>query len=315
MHKALIVPVIALAASTAIAAPTVAFAADTGSSAGSASAAAQNGTEAHSSLALSKSSAKTGDRIEITVRAGQGTHAVSVSSKALGDVTMHEGKGGIWTGAATVDRVDAGNYTVAGVVDTGGRPERPVAQLTVTADKPTPVPSASFAMSKDNGAPGEKIRFTVKNATGPVTVSSAVFGGRVKLVQDRSATGTWHGEATVAKNAGLGYYGVKAFDGTKLIDTLKFSVDEAKHGNVTPKPKPKPDPAKPTPVAPNHHKTPKGSVNTGMAPADADADDGSGPAMAIGAGAGAGAAALAGVGLLGGRRVLMTRRGNGRSNG
>ncbi|MEZ0067981.1 hypothetical protein ABIA32_003997 [Streptacidiphilus sp. MAP12-20] len=304
MRKALIVPMIALAASTAIAAPTVAFAADGASAPTSASAS----TDAQRSmqLSLSSSSAKAGEKIQITARTSGLATQVNVSSKALSDVTVHHGKGNIWTGTATVAKVDAGGYGVSGVAVIDGHKVDTSAQLTVTADKPKPPVSATFTMSKENGAVGEKVGFTVKNAKGPVTVASDAFGGTVHLVQDRSADGTWHGEGTVSKNGKLGYYGVKAYDGKTLIDTLKFTVSEGRQHD---KDKPKP---KPTPVNPNQHKTPKGSVNTGMAPVGETNGTGSGNGTGLAIGAGA---ALAGVGMLGGSRALTNRRRDGRSNG
>jgi hypothetical protein len=317
MRKALIVPAIALAATTAIAAPTVAFAADaaipgpvgtnsTDSTAGTDTTGGTDTRSGHVRLSLSSTSGKAGDQVQVQVTTDKKVRSVSVSSKAFGAFQLSQAKGkeGVWTGTATVSTVDAGNYGVAVWAVGAGKPLTTTGNFTVTADKPTPVPEATFALSKDNGAPGDKIGLTVKNAKGPVTVVSDAFGGTVHLVQDRSAAGVWHGEATVAKGAKLGYYGVKAYNGSTLVDTVKFTVTEA-HGNNTGNNTG--HTVKPAPLAPNQHKTPTGSVNTGMAPVG-ESGDHSGNRLALGAGA-----ALAGVGMLGGSRVLLGRR-KGRRN-
>ncbi|MEY9870990.1 hypothetical protein ABH931_000444 [Streptacidiphilus sp. MAP12-33] len=315
MRKALIVPAIALAATTAVAAPTVAFAADATTPA-SAGASASPGTGAGDDaqpqhgrveLALSASSGKAGDQVQVTVTTDAKVRGVSVSSKAFGAFKLVQAKGkeGVWTGTATVARADAGRYGVAVWATGAGKPLTTTGSFTVTADKPTPAPQASFVLSKDNGAPGDRIGLTVKNAKGPVTVVSDALGGTVHLVQDRSAAGVWHGEATVAKGAKLGYYGIKAYDGSTLVGTVKFTVTEARGGHHDGK---DPDHTKPAPLTPSRHKTPTGSVNTGMAPVG-ESGGGTGDRAALGAGA-----ALASVGLLGGGRVLLGRR-KGQRNG
>ncbi|MEV7420958.1 hypothetical protein [Streptomyces sp. NPDC089919] len=271
MRKALTVPAIALAASLALAAPVAAYAAD-GTTNPDASPTAP---AAHASLMLSAATAKPGDTLEVDVRAPAGSTALAVSSEALGDVTLHPtgNKGtevdGEWTGRATVAKVADGNY---GVALTGAAPDGTKLQasvhLTVKAGKPTPPPvptTSSVSLSADHGAPGDKIKVTVrtdvKNAD--AYVRSLAFGGTVRLHQ--SGHGVWTGTAVVAKDVKLGYYGVDAFAGGKKFDTVKFTATPGQHGggddrhdhkHVTPV----------QPLKPAEHKTPKGSVNTGLAP-------------------------------------------------
>ncbi|MFJ4476148.1 hypothetical protein [Streptomyces xanthochromogenes] len=158
----------------------------------------------------------------------------------------------------------------------------------------TPTPSApSVTLSSDTGRPGDKITVTIRQSghKGTAHVVSKAFGGRVNLTPDPKATGVWHGTATVA-NYPRDYFGVQAFVDGKLFDTVKFTVGEPKddhkddhHGkgdhDTTP---------------PHHHATPKGSVNTGMAPVPED-HAATNSALALGI-TGIGATALGGAGLL-----------------
>ncbi|MFD5143653.1 hypothetical protein [Streptomyces sp. NPDC058401] len=253
MRKALTFSAIALASSMALAVPTAAFAADSTPTASSSPA---TGTvSAPVALKLSVSSGKPGDSIQMSMEIPDGSTNLSISSKALNDVKMTDGRGA----TATIAKVADGNYGVS-LTGTGpdGKKIQATAQLTVKDGKPAPTPTTStLSLSKDNGKPGEKIQVTIKTAPNEKSafIKSDAFGGQVNLKND--GKGVWTGTAVVAKDVKSGYYGVDAFAGGKKFDTVKFSTDAT--GPVTPKPKP-------TPVDPSHHKTPKGSVNTGQAP-------------------------------------------------
>ncbi|MFF1415648.1 hypothetical protein ACFVX6_38755 [Streptomyces sp. NPDC058289] len=252
MRKALTFSAIALASSMALAVPTAAFAADSTPTAHSS---ASPAVAAPAALKLSVSSGKPGDSIQMSMEVPDGSTNLSISSKALNDVKMTDGRGA----TATISKVADGNYGVS-LTGTGpdGKKIQATAQLTVKDGKPAPTPTTStLSLSKDNGKPGDKIQVTIKTAPNEKSafVKSDAFGGQVNLKND--GKGVWTGTAVVAKDVKSGYYGVDAFAGGKKFDTVKFSTDAT--GPVTPKPKP-------TPVDPSHHKTPKGSVNTGQAP-------------------------------------------------
>ncbi|MFZ3498474.1 hypothetical protein ACODT5_35490 [Streptomyces sp. 5.8] len=251
MRKALTFSAIALATSMALAAPAVAFAAD---STPTASSSPSTGTaSAPVALKLPASSAKVGDSVQMSMEVPDGSTNLYISSKALNDVKMTDGRGA----TATVADVPAGTYGIS-LTGTGpdGKKLQATAQLTVKADAPKPTES-TVSLSKDNGKPGDKIQVTIKTAANEKSafVKSDAFGGQVNLKSN--GKGVWTGTAVVAKDVKSGYYGVEAYAGGKKFDTVKFSTDAT--GPVTPKPKP-------TPVDPSHHKTPKGSVNTGQAP-------------------------------------------------
>ncbi|CAM5451362.1 hypothetical protein ABZ829_13315 [Streptomyces xanthochromogenes] len=168
----------------------------------------------------------------------------------------------------------------------------------------TPTPSApSVTLSSDTGRPGDKITVTIRQSghKGTAHVVSKAFGGRVNLTPDPKATGVWHGTATVA-NYPRDYFGVQAFVDGKLFDTVKFTVGEPKddhkddhHGKGDHDKTPPPGPHHDT-TPPHHHTTPKGSVNTGMAPVPED-HAATNSALALGI-TGIGATALGGAGLL-----------------
>ncbi|CAM5484797.1 hypothetical protein SAVIM338S_03346 [Streptomyces avidinii] len=253
MRKALTFSAIALASSIALAVPTVAFAADATPTADASASATPK--PAPVALKLSTSSAKAGDSVQLSMEVPDGSTNLSISSKALDDVKMTDGRGA----TATVAKVPAGSYGVS-LTGTGpdGKKIQATAQLTVKGDAPAPATS-TLSLSKDSGKPGDKIQVTIKTAPNEKSafVKSDAFGGQVNLKND--GKGVWTGTAVVAKDVKSGYYGVDAFAGGKKFDTVKFSTDAT--GTVTPTPKPKP-----TPVDPKDHKTPKGSVNTGQAP-------------------------------------------------
>ncbi|MGW6704362.1 hypothetical protein ACWGDE_05660 [Streptomyces sp. NPDC054956] len=251
MRKALTLSAIALASSMALAAPAVAFAAD-----GTPTASSSHGTAseaASAALKLSTSSGKPGDSITFSMEVPDGSTNLSVSSKALDDVKMTDGRGG----TAKVAEVADGNYGVS-LTGTGpdGKKIQATAQFTVKDGKPAPTPTTStLSLSKDSGKPGDRIQVTIKTAPNEKSafVKSDAFGGQVNLKND--GKGIWTGTAVVSKNVKTGYYGVEAFAGGKKFDTVKFSTDAT--NNPTPKP---------APLDPSKHKTPKGSVNTGQAP-------------------------------------------------
>lgn len=254
MRKALTFSAIALASSMALAAPAVAFAADSTPTAHSASAEA-----APVALKLSPSSGKPGDSVQMSMEVPDGSTNLSISSEALNNVKMTDGRGA----TATIAKVADGNYGVS-LTGTGPKGEKlqATAQITVKdgkpAPKPTPTPTSStLSLSQDHGKPGDKIDVTIKTAPNEKSafIKSDAFGGQVNLKSN--GKGVWTGTAVVAKDVKSGYYGVEAYAGGKKFDTVKFSTEAT--GPVNPKPKP-------APLDPSHHKTPKGSVNTGQAP-------------------------------------------------
>lgn len=246
MRKALTLTTIALASSMALAVPTVAFAAGSTPTAAKAAAGAE---AAPAALKLSASTAKPGDSVQLSMEVPDGSSNLSISSKALNDVKMTDGRGA----TAKVADVPAGNYGVS-LTGTGpdGRKLQATAELTVKADAPKPTES-TLSLSKDHGKPGDKIQVTIKTAPNEKSafIKSDAFGGQINLKND--GKGVWTGTAVVSKDVKSGYYGVHAFAGGKEFDTVKFSTD------ATGSPKP-------APLDPSKHKTPKGSVNTGQAP-------------------------------------------------
>lgn len=245
MRKALTFSAIALASSMALATPAVAFAADSVPTAHAVSAEA-----ASVALKVSPSSAKPGDSVQMSMEVPDGSTNLSISSKALENVKMTDGRGA----TATVAKVADGNYGIS-LTGTGPKGEKlqATAQITVKDGKPAPTPGAStLSLSQDHGKPGDKIQVTIKTAPNEKSafIKSDAFGGQVNLKND--GKGVWTGTAVVAKDVKTGYYGVDAFAGGKKFDTVKFST-EAGGSSVKP-------------LDPSQHKTPKGSVNTGQAP-------------------------------------------------
>lgn len=269
MRKALTLSAIVLASSMALGGAATAFAADTPAPAGSSSPTTDRpatdgpttGGHSHAAAAglkLSAAGAKPGASVSFRMEVPDGSTHLSVSSKALADVKMTDGRGG----TAVVADVKAGDY---GVSLTGTGPDgaklQATAQLRVTADAPAPEPTpqpSALNLSTDFGRPGDKVVVTVKTSEKNAFVKSDAFGGQVNLKSD--GKGTFTGTATVAKDVKSGYYGVHAFAGGKEFDVVKFSTEaDAKAG-----PAPRHDVK---PLDPSLHKTPKGSVNTGQAPA------------------------------------------------
>ncbi|MEV6956241.1 hypothetical protein [Streptomyces sp. NPDC051183] len=249
MRKALTISAIALASSMALGGATTAFAAGTPTPSSSSS---PSPHAAAASLKLSTSTAEPGDSITFSMDVPDGSTNLSVSSKALGDVKMTDGRGG----TAKVNKVDNGTYDVS-LTGTGpdGKRIQATAQLTVKSDKPSPKPTpqaSSVNLSTDHGRPGDKVVVTIKTSEKNAFVKSDAFGGQVNLKSD--GKGTFTGTAIVSKDVKTGYYGVQAFAGGKQFDTVKFSTEAT--GT-------KPDVK---PLKPSEHKTPKGSVNTGQAP-------------------------------------------------
>ncbi|MCX5074100.1 hypothetical protein OHA84_20535 [Streptomyces sp. NBC_00513] len=274
MRKAFTISGIVLASSMALGVTGTAFAADaphptpTSSASTGTDGGAKTGTT-DASLKLSASTAKPGASVEIGVTAPEGSTSLSVSSAALGDVKLTEGKSGTtWTGTAKVADVKDGNYGVALTGSAPGGKVRATAQLTVKAGAPDPKPqSPTLRLSKDFGRPGDKVAVTVTTGAGDKSaqVKSAAFaGGQVNLTSD--GKGTWTGTAVVANDVKTGYYGVDAFAGGKKFDTVKFSTEASGHDE-------KPDVKPVTPLKPSEHKKPKGSVNTGQAPLAATGTD------------------------------------------
>ncbi|MFI5985457.1 hypothetical protein ACIBEA_31935 [Streptomyces sp. NPDC051555] len=259
MRKALTFSAIALASSMALAVPTVAFAADASPTASSSPSPSKDAHAAPVALKLSTSAAKPGDSISLSMEVPDGSTNLHISSKALDDVKMTDGRGA----TAKVAKVAAGNYGVS-LTGTGpdGKKLDATAQLTVKSGNPDPKPQPStLQLSTDFGHPGDKVVVTLKTTEKNASVTSDAFGGKVNLKND--GKGTWTGTATVAKDVKTGYYGVDAFAGGKKFDTVKFSVEaKGSKGDHDLKP-----------LNPSEHKKPKGSVNTGQAPVGYVAED------------------------------------------
>ncbi|MEV0093388.1 hypothetical protein [Streptomyces sp. NPDC050738] len=328
MRKAYTVSAIAVVASLAVAMPATAFAAEgspapapvvstsatdqdganpTGpnDSTGSTDSGDSSGNKADQQkeavqVQLSKSSGKPGDKIKVTVKTQGKADKVSVSSEGLDhiQVTQASKAGDTWIATATIAKnAKFGTYQVNAVAnfpDTAQQASATLAVNTTPTPKPTPA-QASMSLSTDGGKPGDKIGVTIKGGKDSGTsasVRSDAFGGKVAL--QKGADHAWHGTATVSKNTKSGYYRVDGYLGSTRIDSAKFGVanDAVKKSDK-----------KVAPLNSAHHKTPRGSVNTGQAPA-ASSHDGVGTGMI------AGSAAL-GVAALAGAAVLRRRHNNG----
>ncbi|MEV7726561.1 hypothetical protein AB0P15_17680 [Streptomyces sp. NPDC087917] len=264
MRKALTISAIALASSMALGGATTAFAADsTASPSPSASASASSTPKpAHAALSVPTSPVKPGDSVTLSMEVPDGSTNLSVSSSALKNVKMTDGRGV----SATIADVKDGDYGVS-LVGTGpeGQKLQATAQLHVKADSPKPTPAPSTVqLSTDFGRAGDKVVVTVKTSAKDASVKSLAFaGGQVNLKSD--GEGAFTGTATVAQDVKSGYYGVDAYAGGKKFDTVKFSTE----GKSTPDKKTHVNPhVNPDvkPLKPSDHKTPRGSVNTGQAP-------------------------------------------------
>ncbi|MFD9339150.1 hypothetical protein ACFWBF_32895 [Streptomyces sp. NPDC060028] len=257
MRKALTISAIALVSSMAFGGAATAFAADTPPAAPKTSSGPSPRADA-TGLKLSASTARPGDSVRFSTDVPDGSTNLSVSSKALGEVKMTDGRGG----TAKAVKVEDGTYGVS-LTGTGpdGRKIQATAELTVKADEPAPEPTPQASgvnLSTDFGRPGDKVVVTIKTSEKSAFVTSDAFGGQVGL--KNAGNGTFTGTAIVAKDVKTGYYGVQAFAGGKRFDTVKFSTEGA---GTTPDVKP----LKPLkPLNPSEHKKPKGSVNTGQAP-------------------------------------------------
>ncbi|SDL16254.1 hypothetical protein [Streptomyces indicus] len=265
MRKALTVSAITLAASMAIAAPATAFAADASPSPSTSatSAASDDGTakksddgakqdasdKAQAKVAITstpkdKTGYKAGELVTFTVTTS-GKAKVSASSDALTGVSVTAQGDTSYTGTGTVKEgygIGTGKLTVTvNYPDTGAQSTATFPVNTGTAPKPDPA-KASMSLSTDGGKVGDKVGITIKSGDlkGDAYVQSDVFGGKVKLARDKSAEGTWHGTATVSQDAKTGYYGVKGYVGSTLVDTAKFGVQGSD------KPTPQPTPGKST---------------------------------------------------------------------
>ncbi|GAA1351416.1 hypothetical protein [Streptomyces beijiangensis] len=253
---------------------------------------------AKASMSLSTDGGKPGDKVDVTIKGATGSTGTnaSVESDAFGGkVALQKSGENTWHGTATVSKnTKSGYYRVDGYV---GDTKIDSAKFGVANDVPAPKPTpakASMSLSTDGGKPGDKVGVTIKSSTGTnASVQSDAFGGKVVL--QKSGENTWHGTATVSKNTKSGYYRVDGYVGKTRIDSAKFGVanDVAHHT----------DHNKVAPLNPTHHKTPRGSVNTGQAPA-ASSHDG------INTGMIAGASAL-GIAALAGSVALRRRRTNG----
>ena len=246
MRKAYTVSAIALAASLAIAAPAAAFAADGSPSASPTSSAsatpskdqgkqdqkkdASDKAEAKVAITSSpkdKAGYKAGEKVTFTVTTS-GEAKVSASSDALKDVSV-SGSGTSYTGSGVVkDGFGIGTAKLLVTVNYPDTGAQSTATFSVNTDgKPKPDPSkASMSLSTDGGKVGDKVGITIKSGDlkGNAYVESDAFGGKVNLVQDKTAAGTWHGTATVASNVKDGYYSVKGYVGSTLVDTAKFGT-------------------------------------------------------------------------------------------
>ncbi|MFD7082236.1 hypothetical protein [Streptomyces sp. NPDC059918] len=281
MRKALTVSAFAVTAAMAIAAPATAFAADA-PQAPSASASAPDAQVL--SVSPSKTEAKPGDVVKLAL-SGPKLTDVRVSSDALVKTSSFQNlyvQGTVKDGAS-------GSYTIT-VSGKGADGNQYSANATVVVDGKTPASSGTVAMSPDHAAPGAKVAFSVKIGPGTppqgVSIKSDAFGGQA-VALTKGQNGVWTGSAVVAKVKD-GDYGVAAVSnipGTKALATGSFKVTRlapvTQRGEV---------PA--TPLAPSQHVTPKGSVNTGMAPVGSSTGTAD---LAAGGIAAAGAAALLGL--------------------
>ncbi|MER7172268.1 hypothetical protein [Streptomyces mesophilus] len=202
------------------------------------------------SLSLSTDGGKVGDKVSVTVKDAGSDSVATVKSDAFGGTVklerdpQHEGT---WHGTATVaDSAKSGYYRVDALLD--GKVVDS-AKFGVQGKEAPVVGKSSLAVNPGSGKAGDRIALTVDapsiNPKSNVSVDSKAFG-KVSLTLGKD--GKWHGTATVA-NVQLGRYDVNSSTGSKAVFTV------TKSGAVKP-------------LKPSDHKTPHGSVNTGMAPAD-----------------------------------------------
>ncbi|MER5890673.1 hypothetical protein ABT160_43185 [Streptomyces sp. NPDC001941] len=237
------------------------------------------------SLSLSTDAGKAGDKVGITIKSGGLKGDAYVKSDAFGGrVDLSRGKDGAWHGTATVSGkvADHGYYAVNGFV---GSQQVGQAKFTITENpaKP-PMPGQSqLSVNPRSGKAGDKVGLVLTGSGNPKSdyyADSTAFGGKVHLTLGKD--GKWHGTATVA-HVKTGAYQVRVNSGAPSVS---FDVYAKGTGPVKP-------------LNPSDHKTPKGSVNTGMAPSNGSGDN----ALGMGAAAaGVGAAGLLGAGLLRRRR-------------
>ncbi|MDT7846004.1 hypothetical protein [Streptomyces justiciae] len=289
MRKALTVSAIAVAASMALAVPATAFAADTGPTPSPTSSTAPDdpAPAPQASLSLSKDNGAPGAKVDVVIEPGDLEGAAHVTSDAFGGrVNLTEQADGSWKGTATVKGIERSYYGVTGYV---GSTEVDTVKFTVTENnnkpKPSPVVGKSvILLGKSSGRAGDKVAVTLDAPSiGPhnkLDVRSAAFGGRVHLTQGKD--GKWHGTATVAKVRNGSYDVTSPIARTVHFKVIGSGSKPHGHGSVQP-------------LAPGDHKTPKGSVDTGMAPAAASATTSHAGAAGLLLGTGVlGAASLAG---------------------
>ncbi|MFI6940526.1 hypothetical protein ACIBI4_14740 [Streptomyces sp. NPDC050418] len=236
------------------------------------------------SLALSTDGGKVGDKVSVTVKDAGSDSVATVKSDAFGGTVklerdpQHEGT---WHGTATVaDSAKSGYYRVDALLD--GKVVDSAKFGVQGSDKPTPQPTpgkSTLAVNPGSGSKGDKIAVTVDapsiNPKSDVSANSQAFGGKVSLALGKD--GKWHGTATVA-DVKSGSYQVSTGTGAHSV-TFKVTTKSAVK-----------------PLNPSDHKTPQGSVNTGMAPAS-HGQEGLNSAAVVGFAA-LGAGSLAGAGLL-----------------
>ena len=243
------------------------------------------------SLSLSKDNGAPGAKVDVVIEPGDLEGAAHVTSDAFGGrVNLTEQADGSWKGTATVKAIERSYYGVTGYV---GSTEVDTVKFTVTENnnKPKPKPKPSpvvgksvILLGKSSGKAGDKVAVTLDAPSiGPhnkLDVRSAAFGGRVHLTQGKD--GKWHGTATVAKVRNGSYDVTSPIARTVHFKVIGSGSKPHGHGGVQP-------------LAPGDHKTPKGSVDTGMAPAAASATTSHAGAAGLLLGTGVlGAASLAG---------------------
>ncbi|MGW5401046.1 hypothetical protein [Streptomyces sp. NPDC003952] len=246
---------------------------------------------------------KAGESVTFQITA-PATAKVSAASDALTGISLAPatGPGGdtiSYSASGTVKPgwgIGTANLTVtADYGDTGTQTSAAFSVNTGTTPTPTPTPDPSkpsMSLSTDGGKPGDKVDITIKsgNLKGSAVVKSDAFTTTVNLVQDTAAAGTWRGRAFISGDTKAGYYVVDGFVGNTKIDSVKFGVAAGSAG----------DHHKVTPLPPDQHKIPKGSVQTGAAPVGVDAGFNTG---LIGGATALGTAALAGT-------IALRRRHN-----
>ncbi|WP_415952277.1 hypothetical protein [Streptomyces sp. KLOTTS4A1] len=250
---------------------------------------------AQPSLSLSTDGGKAGDKVAVTVDDAGSDSVATVRSGAFGGTVkmerdpQHEGT---WHGTATIaDRAESGYYRVDALLD--GKVVDSAKFGVQGKDKPTPKPTpppapgtSYLAVNPGSGKQGDRIAVTVDapsiDPAGKVSADSRAFGGSIALALGKD--GKWHGTATVADVA-KGDYKVTTGTGAGPVTFHVTSTSPVK------------------PLDPSDHKTPQGSVNTGMAPV-------SHHQQGINSAAVVGFAAL-GVGSLTGAGLLHHRRNHG----